>query len=314
MGNPSETFSSFVSTMSKEHDILMGSLYSVFFIQSLMGNCILLLVAYHRWSALKPAEFFIINLSISDFFIPTVTEVCISLRFPFSPSWSVSLFSRGTLKSPVCGVLFDLCNLTALSLACCLKGTACCTDWHAPSHELSALSYIACLFVFCYALPCTIIFLSYTFILLTVQGPRQAVQQHVSLQTKDLYVSMYECLTVSPFRDATQVPSAVFALAAAFAKSFTIYNLIVYLLCNFRECLYRNTSTTEDQQRKSIRNKDISISTHLSNGQQECLHCTENTKLGHVTTPQRTVCILTGSTCRELTVSQLSAKVQADFL
>uniref|UniRef100_A0A3Q3Q560 G-protein coupled receptors family 1 profile domain-containing protein n=1 Tax=Monopterus albus TaxID=43700 RepID=A0A3Q3Q560_MONAL len=281
MGNPSETFSSFVSTMSKEHDILMGSLYSVFFIQSLMGNCILLLVAYHRWSALKPAEFFIINLSISDFFIPTGNII--------------SCYT-GTFESPL------------------IIGTACCTDWHAPSHELSALSYIACLFVFCYALPCTIIFLSYTFILLTVQGPRQAVQQHVSLQTKDRQCTRSRCQGQRMSVDATQVPSAVFALAAAFAKSFTIYNLIVYLLCNFRECLYRNTSTTEDQQRKSIRNKDISISTHLSNGQQECLHCTENTKLGHVTTPQRTVCILTGSTCRELTVSQLSAKVQADFL
>lgn len=33
---------------------------------SLMGNSILLLVAYHKRSTLKPAEFFIINLSISD--------------------------------------------------------------------------------------------------------------------------------------------------------------------------------------------------------------------------------------------------------
>lgn len=58
-------------------------------------------------------------------------------------------------------------------------GTACCIDWHASNHELTALSYIVCLFVFCYVLPCTVIFLSYTFILLTVRGSRQAVQQHV---------------------------------------------------------------------------------------------------------------------------------------
>lgn len=63
-------------------------------------------------------------------------------------------------------------------------GTACCIDWHASNHELTALSYIVCLFVFCYVLPCTVIFLSYTFILLTVRGSRQAVQQHVSPQTK----------------------------------------------------------------------------------------------------------------------------------
>lgn len=107
MGNASDTSAVFASTISKEHDILMGSLYIIFCkstqqanlcyvdllltscltipeqvhnlqpssisllffftgILSLMGNCILLLVAYHKRSTLKPAEFFIINLSISD--------------------------------------------------------------------------------------------------------------------------------------------------------------------------------------------------------------------------------------------------------
>lgn len=46
------------------------------------------------------------------------------------------------------------------------------------------MSYIICLFFFCYIVPCTVIFLSYTFILLTVRGSRQAVQQHVSPQNK----------------------------------------------------------------------------------------------------------------------------------
>ena len=63
-------------------------------------------------------------------------------------------------------------------------GTACCIDWYAPAHDALAMSYIICLFLFCYVVPCTIIFLSYTFILLTVRGSRQAVQQHVSPQTK----------------------------------------------------------------------------------------------------------------------------------
>lgn len=63
-------------------------------------------------------------------------------------------------------------------------GTACCIDWHAPSRNPAALSYIVCLFFFCYVTPCTVIFLSYTFILLTVRGSRQAVQQHVSPQNK----------------------------------------------------------------------------------------------------------------------------------
>lgn len=91
MGNASDASDIFLSKISKEHDILIGSIYSVFCklatchrcflsrtdpnsvflcpragLLSLTGNCILLLVAYHKRSMLKPAEFFIINLSISD--------------------------------------------------------------------------------------------------------------------------------------------------------------------------------------------------------------------------------------------------------
>ena len=136
------------------------------------------------------------------------------------------------------------------------------------------------------------------------------------------------------FGDATKVPPTAFALAAVCAKSSTIYNPMVYLLCkpNFRECLYRDTSMlrqriyrgspqSDPKERfgsNSQRNKDISISTRFSNGQQEsygaCLHCTENAELCHVTPPQRTACILTGSTCSKVAVSQLSAEPRADFL
>lgn len=63
-------------------------------------------------------------------------------------------------------------------------GTACCIDWHVPSQNSLAMSYIVCLFFFCYIVPCTVIFLSYVFILLTVRGSRQAVQQHMSPQNK----------------------------------------------------------------------------------------------------------------------------------
>ncbi|KAM8753616.1 opsin 7, group member d [Acanthopagrus schlegelii] len=399
MGNASDTSAVFASSISKEHDILMGSLYSVFCILSLMGNCILLLVAYHKRSTLKPAEFFIINLSISDLGM-TLSLFPLAITSSFSHRW---LFGEITCQLyAMCGVLFGLCsltNLTALSLVCCLKvcfpnhgnkfcssharllvvgvwcyasvfavgplaqwghysaepyGTACCIDWHAPNYELIALSYIVCLFLFCYVLPCTVIFLSYTFILLTVRGSRQAVQQHVSPQTKTtnahaliVKLSIAVCIGFlgawtpyaivamwAAFGDATQVPPDAFAIAAVLAKSSTIYNPMVYLLCkpNFRECLYRDTSMLRqriyrgslhsDRQERlgsvSQRNKDMSISTRFSNGQQEsygaCLHCTENAAPCHVTTPQRTACILTGSSYREVTVSQLLDKPQADFL
>ncbi|KAK2851757.1 hypothetical protein Q5P01_008033 [Channa striata] len=399
MGNASDASAVFASTISKEHDILMGSLYSVFCLLSLMGNCILLLVAYHKRPTLKPAEFFIINLSISDLGM-TLSLFPLAIPSAFSHRW---LFGEITCQLyAMCGVLFGLCsltNLTALSFVCCLKvclpnlgnkfsssharllvvgvwcyasvfavgplaqwghyspepyGTACCIDWHAPNHELSALSYIVSLFVFCYALPCTVIFLSYTFILLTVRGSRQAVQQHVSPQTKTanahtliVKLSVAVCIGFlgawtpyaavamwAAFGDATQVPPAAFALAAMFAKSSTIYNPIVYLLCkpNFRECLYKDTSllrqriyrgSQQSNQKEhfgstSHRNKDMSISTRLSNGQQEsygvCLDCTGTAALCDGTMAQRTSCILTRSTYSEVAGTQLSDKPCAYFL
>ncbi|XP_023186063.1 opsin-5-like isoform X1 [Xiphophorus maculatus] len=391
MGNASDAASLFASSISKEQDILMGSVYSLFCILSLIGNCLLLLVAFHKRSTLKPAEFFIINLSISDLGM-TLSLFPLAIPSAFSHRW---LFGEITCQLyAMCGVLFGLCsltNLTALSLVCCLKvcfptygnkfspshsrllvagvwcyssvfavgplaqwghysaepyGTACCIDWHAPNQELSALTYIVCLFVFCYALPCTIIFLSYSFILLTVRGSRQAVQQHVSPQTKTtnahaliVKLSIAVCIGFlgawtpyaavamwAAFGDATTVPPVAFALAAVLAKSSTIYNPMVYLLCkpNFRECLCRDTSTLrqmmhrgspQPQERFSFtpqRNKDTSASTRFSNGQQDsygaCLNCTENAAL------QNTACVLTGSSYTEVTVSQLSAKPGTDFI
>nr|XP_040048278.1 opsin 7, group member d isoform X2 [Gasterosteus aculeatus aculeatus] len=420
MGNASDTSAVFASTISKERDILMGSLYSVFCksttrkaagapcpahdqslfcftgVLSLVGNCILLLVAYHKRSTLKPAEFFIINLSISDLGM-TLSLFPLAIPSAFKHRW---LFGELTCQLyAMCGVLFGLCsltNLTALSFVCCLKvcfpnhgnrfsssharllvvavwgyasvfavgplarwgryspepyGTACCIDWHAPNHELAALSYIVCLFVFCYALPCATIFLSYTFILLTVRGSRQAVQQHVSPQTKTtnthaliVKLSVAVCIGFlgawtpyavvaiwAAFGDATLVPPDAFALAAMFAKSSTIYNPVVYLLCkpNFRACLYRDTTLLRQRIYRgsprsepkahfgstSQRNKDMSVSVRSSNGQQDSYGaCTENAAPCHVMTPQRTACILTESTNREVTVSRLADKPQADFL
>ncbi|KAL3059504.1 hypothetical protein OYC64_014168 [Pagothenia borchgrevinki] len=400
MGNASDTSAVFASTISKEHDIIMGSLYGVFCVLSLVGNCILLLVAYHKRSTLKPAEFFIINLSISDLGM-TLSLFPLAIPSAFEHRW---LFGEITCQLyAMCGVLFGLCsltNLTALSLVCCLKvsfpnhgnkfsssharllvvgvwcyasvfavgplaqwgrysaepyGTACCIDWKAPNYELSALSYIICLFLFCYALPCTVIFLSYTFILLTVRGSRQAVQQHVSPpQTRTtnahsliVKLSVAVCIGFlgawSPyaivamwaaFGDATLVPPEAFAIAAVCAKSSTIYNPLVYLLCkpNFRECLYRDTSMLrkriyrgspmlEPKERlvsASQRNKDVSLSTRFSNGQQESygalLHCTESAAPGHVDAAQRTSCNLTASPFREVTVCQLSTKPQAELV
>ncbi|XP_063064341.1 opsin-5-like [Engraulis encrasicolus] len=308
MGNASEA-DLFVSTISKEHDYFMGSVYITFCILSLLGNGLLLLVAYRKRSSLKPAEFFIVNLCISDLGM-TLSLFPFAIPSSFSHRWLFGeVFCQGYA---MCGVLFGLCsltNLTVLSSVCCLKvcfphygskfssshalllvagvwgyasvfaigplvrwglygpepyGTACCIDWYAPTYDLLAMSYIICLFLFCYVVPCTIIFLSYASILLTVRGSRQAVQQHVSPQTKTtnahtliVKLSVAVCIGFlgawSPyaaiamwaaFVDQEVIPPFAFALAAVFAKSSTIYNPVVYLLFkpNFRKSLCRDTA------------------------------------------------------------------------
>ncbi|XP_018612135.1 opsin-5-like [Scleropages formosus] len=397
MGNASET-ALFVSRISKENDLLMGTTYAIFGVLSLLGNGMLLFVAYRKKSSLKPAEFFIINLSISDLGM-TISLFPLAISSSFAHRW---LFNDLTCKYyAFCGVLFGLCsltNLTVLSSVCCLKvcyplygnkfsssharilvvgvwcyalvfaagplaqwghygpepyGTACCINWHAPSSEKSAMSYIVSLFLFCYLLPCTIIFLSYILILLTVRGSQQAVQQHVSPQNKTanahsliLKLSVAVCMGFltawSPyavvamwaaFGDSQRVPAMAFALASIFAKSSTLYNPLVYLVFkpNFRNSLCRDAAycwricsclwgceaglPRGTSSHRGV--KEASNSTRLSNGLAEshgaCRHCPEEWSV-YQAVPQRTARIIAGSTHSEVAVSQLSSDLQSDFL
>ncbi|XP_032560956.1 opsin-5-like isoform X1 [Chiroxiphia lanceolata] len=120
MGNVSN-ISLFTSTLSEREDLIFGTLYLVFGIMSFSGNSLLLLVAYQKRSLLKPAEFFIVNLAISDLSM-TVTLFPLATSSFFAHRW---LFDRAvcTLYA-FCGVLFGLCSLaslTVLSTVCCLK-------------------------------------------------------------------------------------------------------------------------------------------------------------------------------------------------
>ncbi|XP_016090724.1 rhodopsin, GQ-coupled-like [Sinocyclocheilus grahami] len=230
---------------------------------------------------------------------------------------------------------------------------------YAPGQDALSMSYIICLFLFCYALPLAIILLSYILILITVRGSRQAVQQHVSPQTKTtnahiliVKLSVAVCIGFltawSPyavvamwaaFVEPSKVPPIAFALAATFAKSSTIYNPVVYLVFkpNFRKSLSRDTAQIrkricsspckgspvpgeKDLQRQTSLccNKDASNTTRISNGLADshgaCLHCTEADPHCQQTPPQRTACVLIGTSYSEVTVSQLPEKMQADFL
>ncbi|KAM7404850.1 hypothetical protein PAMP_012161 [Pampus punctatissimus] len=357
MGNASEMFL-LVSKISKDNDFFMGTLYIILGVLSVLGNGILLFVAYRKKSSLKPAEFFVVNLAISDLSM-TITLFPLAIPSAYAHMW---LFNKTTCTIyAFCGVLFGLCsltNLTVLSSVCWLKvccpnhgnkfsychacllvagvwcyagvfavgplsgwgeygaepyGTACCINWHAPSQNSAAMSYIICLFFFCYIVPCTVIFLSYTFILLTVRGSRQAVQQHMSPQNKItnahaliIKLSVAVCIGFltawSPyaivsmwaaFGNPATVPPMAFALAAMFAKSSTLYNPIVYLVFkpNFRKslcrdvaqcrstlcgCLCQHSSTQKGTCRQSHHKEDCN-STRLSNGLPEnhgtCRHC-----------------------------------------
>ncbi|KAK1156154.1 opsin-5-like [Acipenser oxyrinchus oxyrinchus] len=396
MRNASET-ALFVSTMSRENDVIMGTIYSVFGVLSLLGNCVLLFVAYRKKSSLKPAEFFIINLSLSDLGM-TLTLFPLAIPSAFSHRW---LFDDVACQYyAFCGVLFGLCsltNLTVLSSVCCLKvcypsygnkfssahacllvagvwcyalifagaplakwghygpepyGTACCINWQAPNSELSAMTYIVSLFAFCYVVPCTIIFTSYTFILLTVRGSRQAVQQHISPQTKTsnthkliIKLSIAVCIGFlmawSPyavvamwaaFGDATRVPPMAFAIAAILAKSSTLYNPVVYLLFkpNFRKFLCRDAAHCRRclcaqlccckrpvVQKEALRNKEFSNSTRLSNGLPEshttCRHWPD-TRLKAAPSLHRTARVLTTATHSEVPVTQLTYELQKEIL
>ncbi|KAK9514778.1 hypothetical protein VZT92_025466 [Zoarces viviparus] len=357
MGNASETYL-LESRISKENDFLMGAIYTIFGVLSVGGNGILLFVAYRKKSSLKPAEFFVVNLAISDLGM-TLSLFPLAIPSAFTHMW---LFTRtACVGYAFCGVLFGLCsltNLTMLSSVCWLKvccphygnkfsfchacllvaavwcyagvfavgplsgwgeygaepyGTACCINWEAPSRDSAAMSYIVCLFFFCYILPCTVIFLSYTFILLTIRGSRQNVQQHMSAQNKTtdahapiIKLSVAVCIGFltawSPyavvsmwaaFGNPTDVPPMAFAMAAIFAKSSTLYNPIIYLVFkpNFRKSLCRDVALCRttfggclcshgSAQKGTCRHSDHKEecnSSRLSNGLPEnhgaCRHC-----------------------------------------
>ncbi|XP_062858572.1 opsin 7, group member a [Trichomycterus rosablanca] len=297
--------STFQSNIPLAADISFGVIYSIFGMCSLCGNSMLLYVSYQRKHQLKPAEFFIINLAVSDLGM-TISLYPLAVTSSFQHRW---LYGKTVcIVYAFCGVLFGICSLTTLTIlstVCCLKvcypiygnrigfehgrvliacawgyallfacsplahwgqygpepyGTACCIDWVWSNKDPVARSYTITLFICCYLLPCTIIVLSYTHILLTVRGSRRAVKQHISgrvtnVQTIIVKLSVAVCIGFiaawSPyafvsiwaaFGDPEKIPPLAFALSAMLSKSSTIYNPLIYLLLkpNFRQLLCKD--------------------------------------------------------------------------
>ncbi|XP_067273233.1 opsin 7, group member a [Pseudorasbora parva] len=297
----------FQSNIPVAADITVGVVYSLFGVCSLCGNSMLLYVSYKKKHLLKPAEFFVINLAISDLGM-TLSLYPLAVTSSLSHRW---LYGRTVcVIYAFCGVLFGICSLTTLTIlstVCCLKvcyplhgnrfsyehgrvliacawayalvfacsplahwgqygpepyGTACCIDWAWSSHDSVARSYTSVLFIACYLLPCSIITVSYTRILLTVRESRRAVEQHVSVKTRMgniqaiiVKLSVAVCIGFftawSPyalvsmwaaFGHFEDIPPLAFAIPAVFAKSSTLYNPLTYLLLkpNFRHLLCKD--------------------------------------------------------------------------
>ncbi|XP_061865338.1 spermatogenesis-associated protein 2 isoform X2 [Colius striatus] len=108
MGNASNT-SVFVSTLSEREDLIFGTLYLVFGIMSLSGNSLLLLVAYQKRSVLKPAEFFIVNLAVSDLSM-TVTLFPLATSSFFAHRQQVLAVPRRSAAAVRLGVRPAVCH------------------------------------------------------------------------------------------------------------------------------------------------------------------------------------------------------------
>ncbi|KTF89755.1 hypothetical protein cypCar_00034061 [Cyprinus carpio] len=299
--------STFQSSIPVAADITVGVVYSLFGVCSLCGNGMLLYVSYKKKHLLKPAEFFIVNLAISDLGM-TLSLYPLAVTSSLAHRW---LYGRTVcVIYAFCGVLFGICSLTTLTIlstVCCLKvcyplhgnrftyehgrlliacawayalvfacsplanwgqygpepyGTACCIDWAWSNHDSVARSYTSVLFIACYLLPCGIIIVSYTRILLTVRESRRAVEQHITAQTRMgniqaiiVKLSVAVCIGFftawSPyalvsmwaaFGHLEDIPPLAFAIPAVFAKSSTLYNPLIYLLLkpNFRHLLCKD--------------------------------------------------------------------------
>uniref|UniRef100_A0A3Q1HY07 G-protein coupled receptors family 1 profile domain-containing protein n=1 Tax=Anabas testudineus TaxID=64144 RepID=A0A3Q1HY07_ANATE len=94
-------------------DITVAVVYSVFGICSLFGNSTLLYISYKKKHLLKPAEYFIINLAVSDLGL-TLSLYPMAITSSFYHRW---LYGKTVCSIyAFCGMLFGICSLTTLTL------------------------------------------------------------------------------------------------------------------------------------------------------------------------------------------------------
>ncbi|XP_053739692.1 opsin-5-like [Synchiropus splendidus] len=111
----------FQSNIPVQLDIAVAVVYFFFGIFSVFGNSILLYVSYKKRHLLKPAEFFIINLAVSDLGL-TLSLYPMAITSSIYHRW---LYGRTVCSIyAFCGMLFGICSLstlTLLSMVCFVK-------------------------------------------------------------------------------------------------------------------------------------------------------------------------------------------------
>ncbi|CAL8344497.1 unnamed protein product [Merluccius merluccius] len=113
MGSSLEDDASFISNIPVAMDITVAVVYSVFGFCSLFGNGTLLYVSYRKKHMLKPAEYFIVNLAISDLGL-TLSLYPMAITSSLYHRW---LYGRtACYVYAFCGMLFGICSLTTLTL------------------------------------------------------------------------------------------------------------------------------------------------------------------------------------------------------
>nr|AXF38095.1 OPN7a [Paralichthys olivaceus] len=103
----------FQSSIPVPLDITVAVVYFVFGVCSLIGNSTLLYVSYKKKHLLKPAEYFIINLAVSDLGL-TLSLYPMAISSSFYHRW---LYGKTVCSIyAFCGMLFGICSLTTLTL------------------------------------------------------------------------------------------------------------------------------------------------------------------------------------------------------
>ncbi|XP_058491273.1 opsin 7, group member a [Solea solea] len=133
-------------------DITVAVVYFLFGVCSLFGNTMLLYVSYKKKHLLKPAEYFIVNLAVSDLGL-TLSLYPMAITSSIYHRW---LYGKAMCSVyAFCGMLFGICSLTTLTLLSMVCFVKVCYPLYgnrfnsAHSHLLIACAWVYALLFAC---------------------------------------------------------------------------------------------------------------------------------------------------------------------